>query len=161
MAEFASKGVANAGLTTGIIGTAGWLLNGGLGNIFGGNCGGYSGCGTCSENMAVSRYELGQERTISDQASKIALLEANTYNDSKMLELYRYVDGRMRGIEGQLSQQAVVNAQITSNISCMQGEIATLMSLTKTVVPIGNICPEPMPLYNSWTAPTAAAAANA
>lgn len=36
MAEFASKGVANAGLTTGIIGTAGWLLNGGLGNVLGG-----------------------------------------------------------------------------------------------------------------------------
>jgi hypothetical protein len=36
----------------------------------------------------------------------------------------------------------------------MQGNIAQLLSLTKTVVPIGNICPEPMPLYNSWTAPT-------
>ena len=30
MAEFASRGVGNAALTTGIIGTAGWVLNGGL-----------------------------------------------------------------------------------------------------------------------------------
>lgn len=32
--EYASKGVANAGLTTGIIGTALGVLNGGLGNVF-------------------------------------------------------------------------------------------------------------------------------
>jgi hypothetical protein len=37
----------------------------------------------------------------------------------------------------------------------MQGNIATLMGLTKTVVPIGNICPEPMARYNSFTVPTA------
>lgn len=49
MAEFASKGVGNAGLTLGIIGTAGWLLrgsgcgNGLLGGLFGGgNCNGQS-----------------------------------------------------------------------------------------------------------------------
>lgn len=28
------------------------------------------------------------------------------------------------------------------------------MGLTKTIVPITNVCPEPMKLYNSWTAPT-------
>ena len=53
----------------------------------------------------------------------------------------------------------MLNAQFTANLSCMQGNIATLMGLTKTVVPIGNICPEPMPLYNSWTAPTTTAGA--
>lgn len=35
MAEFASHGVANAGLTTGIIGTALGVLNGGLGLLNG------------------------------------------------------------------------------------------------------------------------------
>lgn len=149
MAEFASRGVGNAALATGIIGTAGWALNGGLGNLFGngGNCG-------CGDSRPVSRYELGLEQTISEKDSRIALLEANTYNDSKMLQLYQYVDGRLRGIEGQIAQQAVVNAQITANISCMQGQIATLMDLTKTVIPITNVCPEPMQRYNSWTAPT-------
>lgn len=66
-----------------------------------------------------------------------------------------YVDTRFSGIEAQLCAQNVTNAQITANLSCMQGNIATLMGLTKTIVPITNVCPEPMKLYNSWTAPTA------
>jgi len=70
------------------------------------------------------------------------------------LELYQYVDGRMRGIEGQLAQQAVVNAQLTANLSCQQQAIATLNGLTKTVIPIASICPEVMPRYNSFVTPT-------
>ena len=54
MGEFASRGVGTAGLTTGIIGTAGWLLNGGLGGLLGGNAAAVA----CSDNMAVNRYEL-------------------------------------------------------------------------------------------------------
>ena len=83
------------------------------------------------------------------------LRDANTYTDSKMLEMYKYMDGRIRGVETQLCQQAVINSQVTANISCMQGQINTLMGMTKTVIPIGNVCPEPMQRYNSWTAPTA------
>lgn len=149
MAEFASLGKGNAALTTGIIGTSLGAINSGLlGNLFGGgNC--------CSENMGVSRYELGMEKELAAKDSEIGLLKSNIHTDGKILELYQYVDGRMRGIEGQIAQQAVVNAQVTANISCMQGNIATLMALTKTVVPIDSICPAPMPQFNSWTAPTA------
>ena len=148
MAEYASRGVGNAGLTTGIIGSALGALNSNILPILfgGGNC--------CSENQAVSRYELGMEKSNADLKSENALLKANIYNDQKSLEMYQYVDGRFRGIEAQLAQQAVTNAQISANISCMQGTIDCLTSLTKTVVPITNICPQPMPQYNSWTAPT-------
>lgn len=52
------------------------------------------------------------------------------------------------------AEQGVINAQMISNISVMQNQIAVLNSLTKTVIPITNVCPEPMPLKNSWTAPT-------
>ena len=41
----------------------------------------------------------------------------------------------------------------------MQNSIAALNALTKTVIPITNVCPEPMPMYNSWTAPTTATTA--
>jgi hypothetical protein len=37
------------------------------------------------------------------------------------------------------------------------GSYAELNGLTKTVIPITSVCPEPMPALNSWTAPTAAA----
>lgn len=146
--EFASKGVGAAGLTTGIIGTAlGAINNGMFGGVLGGN-------GGCSENMPVNRYELSQMKEIVDRDSEIAFLKSRDAAKSDSLELYKYVDGRLRGIEGQIAAQAVVNAQITANISCMQGQIAALNGLTKTVIPIGNVCPEPMPQYNSWTAPT-------
>lgn len=105
----------------------------------------------------VNRYEAGQAAEIAALKSDIKLRDANTYTDSKILEMYQYLDGRLRGVEGQISAQAVVNAQITANISCMQNQIATLSGLTKTVIPIGNVCPEPMPAKNSWTAPAAAA----
>lgn len=147
MADYNAR--ATGGLTTGIIGTSLGVLNSGmLGNLFGGNCG-------CGENAAVTRYELGMEKSLAAKDSEISLLKSTIHTDGKMLELYQYVDGRLRGIEGQIAQQAVVNAQVTANLSCMQGNIATLMGLTKTVIPIGNVCPAPMPQFNSWTAPTA------
>lgn len=148
--NYASKGVAGAGLGLGIAGTALGLLQGnGLGGLLGVNS-----CG-CSENMPVNRYELNQQKEIVDRDAEIAFLKGRDAAKTDMLELYQYVDGRLRGIEAQIAQQAVVNAQITANISCMQANIATLNALTKTVIPIGNVCPEPMARYNSWAAPTA------
>lgn len=50
--------------------------------------------------------------------------------------------------------QAVYNATSSNIVSVLQNQVAVLNSLTKTVVPITNVCPEPMPAKNSWTAPT-------
>lgn len=153
MAEFASKGVAGSGLGLGIAGTALGVLNGGLGNLLGGmggNCG-------CNEDHWVNRYEAGQSARIAELETEVKLRDANTYTLSEMNKLRDYVDHRFSGVEAQLCNQAVLNSQITANISCMQGNIATLMGLTKTIVPITNVCPEPMPALNSWTAPTAGA----
>jgi hypothetical protein len=155
--NFAKKGVAGAGLGLGIAGTALGVLNGNggiLGGLFGNNC-------ACSENAAVNRYELGMQNDITNRDMEIAYLKGRDAAKTDSLELYKYVDGRFRGIEAQIATQAVVNAQITANISCMQNSIAAMNGLTKTVIPIGNVCPEPMPAYNSWTAPTATAAAGA
>jgi hypothetical protein len=105
--------------------------------------------------MAVNRYELAQQTTISQKDMEIAYLKGRDAAKTDSLELYKYVDGRFRAVEAQIASQAVVNAQITANISCMQSAISTLQGLTKTVIPIANVCPQPMPEYNSWTAPTA------
>ena len=142
--ESNTRGIATGGLTTGIIGTAlGVLNNGGLGNILGGwgnnNCGGAM---------------FAWERELSCKDAEIGSLRADLATDRKVLELYQYVDGRMRNIEGQLAQQAVVNAQISANLSCQQQAINVLNGLTKTVIPIASICPEVMPRYNSFVTPT-------
>ena len=153
--NYASRALGGTGLGFGIAGTALGLLNGGgngiLGGLFGNNCG-------CSENAPINRYELTQQNEITNRDMEIAYLKGRDAAKTDSLELYKYVDGRFRGIEAQIAGQAVVNAQLTANIGCMQNTIAGLQALTKTVIPIGNVCPEPMPAYNSWTAPTATAA---
>ena len=138
---------------------------GGIGGYIGGiatllnMAGGFNAVNGCAEgDHVVNRYEAGQSAEIAALKADIKLRDANTYTDQKILDMYQYLDGRLRGVEGQISAQAVVNAQITANLSCMQSTLNTLSGLTKTVIPIGNVCPEPMPAKNSWTAPAAAAA---
>lgn len=141
--NYATNGKANAGLTTGIIGTALGAMNSGLlGGIFGnGNC----GCGTaaysCSENMLINRYEATQQAKISELETEVKLRDANFYTLSEMGKLRDYVDSRLTSIEAQICQQNVYNATNTATINCMSGQIAQLMSLTKLVVPNSSVCP--------------------
>lgn len=166
--EYASKGVAGAGLGTGIGGLTLGVLNaaGTLGALAmsnkaerqaSNNSGtgaemaalisalaagaGLAGRGTCNEDHTVNRYEASQAARIAELETEVKLRDANTYTDGKMLELYQYVDGRMRGVEGQISQQAVYNATNTAALNCMQGQIAQLLSLTKMVIPNSSVCP--------------------
>ena len=81
-----------------------------LGGFGWGNRGGWNGnCGCSPADMPVTRYELAMQNEIAAKDSKIALLEANTYNDSKTLELYRYIDGKLNDINANLAAQAVRN----------------------------------------------------
>lgn len=155
MAEFASKGVAGSGLGLGIAGTALGVLNGGLGNVLGGIVPGMARTGCCSEDHMVNRYEAAQSARIAELETEVKLRDANTYTDSKILDLYRYVDGKFSCVEGQIAQQAVYNATNTATLTCLQNQVAALQGLTKVVIPTTSICPEPMPRYNSWTAPAA------
>lgn len=163
--RFASHGQGTAGVTLGAIGTAlGGLsvLGGGLGALFGrGGMNGFGGFGGgaygCNAG-ANQRYELSMLQELASKDAAIAMLQAEKETDAKLVEVYKTVDARFNRIEQQLNQQAVVNAQLTANVACEQQQIAQLAStlggLTKTVIPIGNICPEPMARYNSWTEPT-------
>ena len=142
MAEFASKGVAGSGLGLGIAGTALGLMNGGgLGNLFGGNCA-YSMYG-CSENVPATRYDLGKEQKIAELETQIALRDASIYTDGKLNDLRNYVERRFGGIEAQIAQQGVYNATNTAALGCIQQQIAALQGLTKVVIPLENICPQP------------------
>jgi hypothetical protein len=131
------------------------VLNGGLGNVLGGvlNTGARTGC--CNEDHVVNRYEAAQQARIAELETEVKLRDANTYTDQKLLEVYNYFNGKLGCVEGQIAQQAVYNATNTATLACLQGQVAALQGLTKVVIPTASICPEPMPLYNSWTAPTA------
>jgi hypothetical protein len=148
MAEFASKGVAGAGLGLGIAGTALGLLNDGtVGNLLGGRNGWNNGCGYggmyngCSENSLVNRYEAGQSARIAELETEVKLRDANFYTLSEMGKLRDYVDSRLSSVEKEICEQKVFNATSIATISCIQGQVAQLMGLTKLVVPNGSVCP--------------------
>lgn len=158
MAEFASNAKGNLAVTLGSIGAGVSLINSMrdgnfLGGLFGG---GNNRCEkTPSETTpAVNRYELALQNRISELESEVKFRDSTIYTDSKIADTYERLNTKISLLESQISQQSVVNAQITANISCMSGQIAQLMGLTKTIIPIGNICPSVMPEFNSWTAPT-------
>lgn len=141
MAEFASKGVAGAGLGLGIAGTALGVLNSGLGGIFGAN----NMTNVCSDNTYVNRYELDLENKLVAKDSEIALLKSNIYTDQKLTDVYSNLQAQLNTIKENQNavnmQQAVYNGTNTANISCMQGQIAQLQGLTKLVVPNTSVCP--------------------
>lgn len=130
--NYARKGVAGAGLGLGIGGTALGLLNsgilGGWGNLGGwgrgGNVAGWGngvGWGTgCGGDALVSRYDLGLVQENSTLKADIALRDANTYNDQKMLELYKYFDGKIEGINAVLGSQAVQNQATKDSFQLLQ-----------------------------------------
>ena len=137
--KYASKGVAGAGLGLGIAGTALGVLSGGLNGVGlfnGNNC----NCG-CSENHYINRYEAQQSARIAELETEVKLRDSNIYTDSKILDLYKYVDGKFGCIENQLCEQRVYNATNTAALSCLQGQVAQLASLTKLVIPNGSVCP--------------------
>lgn len=150
---------ANAGLTTGIIGTAGLglaLLGHGLNGCgFGGNgLPSAMASGLCASlpsamENAVGRHEfehrLDDVQTIARKDSEIAELKMNSLMDSKVLDLYKYVEGKFHQIDGQFANQGVWNATQSGAIGSIGGQIRDLENIvcqiTKTVVPNTAICP--------------------
>ena len=166
MAEFASHGVANAGLTTGIIGTALGVLNGGLGFLTNNGRGIYGyGNMVCSAPRIITQDDLNYVQELAKKDSQIALLQSEQNTEVKIADVYERLITRInadrREQDAWNASQSVANATMSSAIATNTASINalnnTVSCITKTVVPITSVCPEPMPLKNSWTAPTAAA----
>lgn len=86
------------------------------------------------------------------------LNEKFEYKVDKLAEKTHY---QFDCVEKQIANQNVVNANLANTLACQAGVIATLQGLTKTVIPLDSLCPEAMPRFNSWVAPTATAEAAA
>lgn len=140
------------GLLNGLGG--GGTANGGIGGLLGGLLGtnqppmgladyavlmgalggGGGHCGTCApvcnEDHTINRYELGLEQANAAKDSEIALLKANIYGDQKSLEMYKYIDGELRGIRETLGAQAVMNQKtadsferVHDDLMCVKGDL--------------------------------------
>lgn len=152
MGDYASKGVAGSGLGLGIAGTALALLNnGGLG-LFGNNSAMLAG------NAAVA--------SLAEKDAEIGQLKAEKYTNDKLAETYISLNNQIHTVAGDLATlslnnerrigalESQVNALANATNNAIAGINNTLSALTKTVIPTSAICPEVMPRYNSWTAPT-------
>lgn len=150
--DYATNGKGNLGVTLGAIGTGLAALNNGglLSGILGGGK-------TCSDDHCITRYEAAQQARIGELENEVKMRDANTYTIQQIDGLRTYVDGKLTAIDSKICAQAVHNATSDAVIGCLQGQIAQLMGLTRTVIPLDGVCPSPMPQYNSWTAPTATA----
>lgn len=133
--DFASKGVAGAGLGLGIAGTALGLLNGGvLPGLFNG-AGSYgmpygvNHCNPgCSENVLVNRYEAGQSARIAELETEVKLRDANVYTLGEMNKMRNYVDERFNAINSQLCAQAVHNQKTEDSFVLARQDIAAVES---------------------------------
>lgn len=136
MAEFASKGVAGTALGTGIAGLSLGVLNslgGGLGGMLLGNrvipfAAGMAAEAGCSENHTVNRYELSMVQENAKLRSDIALRDANTYQDQKMLEMYKYIDGKLGEVHGALASQAVNNQATKDSFQLLQERVGSAVN---------------------------------
>jgi hypothetical protein len=164
MGEFASKGVAGSGLGLGIAGTALGVLNssnngGLLGGLFGGNC--QNQVGMLQAENAMLKAEKYSDQSVA--AVYTALRNETQALQDRLLDKYispisqEIADMRVREarLEGKIGEVALLSQNgltaLTGQVNCLAQTVA---GITKTVVPITAVCPQPMPEYNSWTAPT-------
>lgn len=79
---------------------------------------------TCNEDHLIDRYEAGKDAEIARLQTEVKLRDANTYTDQKMLQLYEYLDGQLRSINGQICAQAVKNQETADAFQLVRQDIA-------------------------------------
>jgi hypothetical protein len=139
MAEFvAGKGTTALGIIGTVLGSLGVAGNGGVGGLL--NTTNNNGC---SENHYINRYEASQSARIAELETEVKLRDANTFTMGEMNKLRDYVDGKFARVEHELCDQRVYNATNIANFTCLSNQVAQLMALTKNVIPITSMCPQP------------------
>ena len=146
MAEFASRGVGNAALTTGIIGTAGWVLNGGIQNLLGGITGnapannaattealtmaallaGAANAGKGGDHCGYDRYDAGKDARIAELETEVKLRDSTIFTDGKTLELYKYIDGQLKEVREELCNQRVHNQRTEDSFALARQDLAAV-----------------------------------
>ena len=148
---YASNAKGNLGVALGAVGTGLSVLAPHMGGLFGGYGNGSAGY------VSHEAFELQQR--ISSLESEKALLASEQNTEVKIADVFERLSVRIKGLEDKQNdkwaEQGVYNATNTATVSVMGSQLAQLQALTKLVVPADNVCPKPMPQYNSWTAPTA------
>lgn len=104
-----------------------------------------------SDDKPISRYEAAMMDKMAAKDAEISLLKADKYTDEKIVEVTKYVDGKIEGLAREVRankeeqaavnlNQAVINGKTTSTLQCMQNEIDSLDRMTRRYVPSYNVC---------------------
>ena len=148
--EYASNAKGNTGVALGSVGLGLGVLNslGGMAGMY--TRGGYSyGCG-----------DSGMLRELMDAKMQSAILAADNDTDRKIVEAYTVLERKINDVDGKVEQfareQAEFNGVCKATMGSMRSDIDELLHLTVRRVRADRVCPEPMPRYNSWEAPTEA-----
>lgn len=148
-----SQGQGNLNTILGSIGTYGTLMNGGLGNLFG-------GCGynrnaplevVTSDDRPISRYEAQMMDKLAAKDSENSLLRSQIYTDQKLVETTTYLSGKINDLAAEMRankdaqealnrEQAVYNGVNTATLNCIKSQIAELQSLSELIVPARKVC---------------------
>lgn len=126
--NYASKGVAGAGLGTGIAGLALGVLNSGWLNGFGGNAAGLA--------IPAAEYMAAADK------ARIAELEAEKYADKNGIEVYRQIKaemndlrdritGRIDYLAAEMSEQKVTNQKTADGILMARQEFKADLDMEK------------------------------
>lgn len=96
-------------------------------NILGGfgwgnGWGNRNGC-VSPADMPVTRYEMAMQNELASKDSKIALLEANIFTDSKITESYKELRGMIAGLQDFAARQAVQNQAFSDSFRDVQKDI--------------------------------------
>jgi len=152
--SYTSKGVGNAGLTLGIIGTtlaSGILGGGGLGGIFGNN-----------NPTATAGYQLSAKDT------EIAQLKAERYADGEVKVLSREIGDLKTRVAAIEVAEPLREQILMQQINCVSN---TVNRLVQPMIPNGNVAPgwgpafvspfpPPMPVTGGTTSTPATTSSN-
>lgn len=110
-----------------------------------------------SEEAANNRVNIATltqgQQNMAEQAALQAQITAGKINEAAM------------ALNGKIDVMNATNTgafnSLNQTIACINGEIADLTkrvnNITNEVIPLCKVCPQPMPRFNSYTAPTALA----
>lgn len=147
-------GQGNYNTVAGSLGLASFLgIN--AGNLLGGWNQNRCGCpGSSPDDQPINRYEANMLVALSSKDGEIALLKADKYTDQKIVEATAYLMGEIKSLAGEVranrdmqceinKEQAVYNGVNTATLNCIQNQVARLFGITKLVVPVSAVCPQP------------------
>ena len=137
MGEFATNGKANAGLTTGIIGTTlGGLWALGAGNGNGGILNGILGGNNCGNqvNALMAENAMLKSENYSDKVAKEVYMQSVADNNALSTQVFNYINPMAQTI----ANNQVEMARMQERINCLTN---TVNGVTKVVVPNTSVCP--------------------